>query len=154
MLADFESHMHTHGKADAKGSPRWAELDYNWWVTMPAYAGAKAFYDVARKLGTVKFLTGPTLSEECFSGKARWVQTFVPERGKYALEDLIICPAADKQYLAASGRILIDDRIGNIQRWQAAGGIGIHHAGDFNVTLQVLRNAIPKPPVTPLFKPR
>jgi hypothetical protein len=146
VLADFDRHARAHGKYDASGNVKWEELDYQWWVTMPACAGAKVFYDAAKKLGIVKFLTAPVKSEECFSGKAHWIQDFVPERGKFALMDLIICPSADKGYLAAANRILIDDRQNNIQDWINAGGIGIHHTGDFKETMQKLQDALAKLP--------
>ncbi|MBU6475626.1 MAG: hypothetical protein KGQ70_06645 [Alphaproteobacteria bacterium] len=109
---------------------------------MPPCDGAKEFYDAACKLGPVKFLTAPVLSEGCFSGKAAWVQSFVPERGREALKDLIICPGADKYFIAAPGRILIDDREKNVREWSAAGGISIHHKGDFAETLEALRKAV------------
>ena len=38
---------------------------------------------------------------------------------------LILCPAIEKQKYADPNSILIDDNSGNIERWKAAGGIGI-----------------------------
>lgn len=155
VLADFVGHARAHGKFTADGRTKWSELDYQWWSTMPAYPGAKEFYDAAVKLGGVRFLSAPIPAEECFSGKARWVQDFVPERGRFILRDLILCAGADKGYLAAANRILIDDRRDNISDWVAAGGIGIHHNGDFKVTLQKLQDAVrmlsaaPKPQQKP-----
>ncbi len=142
VLADFELHAQQEKKYTPTGKIDYDALDYKWWSTMPAFDGAKEFYDAARKMGVVKFLTGPIANEECFSGKAHWVQTFVPERGKKILKDLIICASADKAYLARPNHILIDDRIDNIKAWQAAGGIGIHHTGDFGETMKKLQEAI------------
>jgi hypothetical protein len=155
VIADFDAHARVQGKYDPAGKVKWDELDYQWWATMPVCAGAKEFYDAAQKLGVVKFLTAPVLSEECFSGKAHWIQNFVPERGKFILLDLIICPSADKGYLAGSSRILVDDRQNNVKDWVEAGGIGIHHNGDFKETLQKLNDALktlaaaPKPQQKP-----
>jgi len=142
VIADFDGHARAQGKYDQAGKAKWDELDYQWWATMPACAGAKEFYDAATKLGVVKFLTAPVLSEECFSGKARWIQDFVPERGKFILGDLII--GSDKSYLAGARRILIDDRLNNVKEWVDAGGIGIHHDGDFKETLKKLQDALAK----------
>ena len=73
VLADFELHLQQENKTTADGKPKWDALDYEWWSTMPACDGAREFYDAVKKLGIVKFLTGPSLDEECYSGKARWV---------------------------------------------------------------------------------
>ena len=53
--------------------------------------------------------------------------------------DLIICPSKDKGFLAGEGRILIDDREQNIKDWENAGGVGIHHKGNFDETLKALQ---------------
>jgi 5'-nucleotidase len=148
VLADFDRHAAEQGKLAADGEVDRDALDRHWWATMPAFEGAKAFYDAAKKNGVVKFLTGPMLSTDCFAGKADWVQTFVPEQGKFALKYLIICPSTDKPYLAKPNHILIDDRIKNIQDWVAAGGIGIHHKGDFKETLKALELAVAKLAIT------
>lgn len=155
VVADFDAHATAHGKYDDKGQPKWDTLDLAWWKSMPAFNGARAFYDALAKQAPVKFLTAPVPSTDCFTGKAEWVQGFLPERGKFALLDLIICHSKAKQFLAAPRNILIDDRQKNIDEWQAAGGIGILHDGDFAKTLQKLDAALkgacapqtPRPPV-------
>jgi 5'-nucleotidase len=144
VMADFDAHAAAQGKYGADGYVNWDKLDYNWWITMPPCDGAKAFYDAVKELATVKFLTAPSLDETSFSGKAAWVQKFVPERGKFILKDLIICPGSGKNYLAKPNHILIDDREKNVQEWIAAGGIGIHHKGDFKETMKALQAAIEK----------
>lgn len=157
VMADFDRHAHEQGKYDSKNKLKWDELDYQWWSTMPAFEGARGFYDAVKKLGTVRFLTAPVLTEGCFSGKAAWVQKFLPERGKSAMKDLIICAGIDKKLLARPHHILVDDREANIKDWVAAGGIGILHEGDFTVTLQKLEDAIanlPAPVTKQADKPK
>jgi hypothetical protein len=144
VLTDFESHAEQENKLTPDGKLKYAELDYKWWATMPEYEGAKAFYDEARQLGATRFLTGPTLHEDSYSGKAAWLQKFVPERGKFILQDLMLCRSEEKYLLAQPNRILVDDRIKNIEAWEAAGGIGIHHKGDFADTLKRLQEAVAK----------
>ena len=68
--------------------------------------------------------------------------TQLPERGRFALLDLIICRGSDKSYLARSNHILVDDREKNIREWEAAGGIGIHHTGNFKETMEKLQAAV------------
>jgi hypothetical protein len=142
VVADFDGHAKTAGKQDGQGKPKYNELDRAWYASMPATEGAKDFYDAAKKLGVVKFLTGPIMNPDCFSGKADWVMKFVPEAGRNILGDLIIAHSKDKQYLAKPRRILIDDRIQNINQWIAEGGIGIHHKGDFAETLKELQKVV------------
>jgi hypothetical protein len=138
VIADFDKHAEDHGKKDASGNVIRDALDFEWWVSMPAFNGAQAFYDSLKRRGDVKFLTGPMLSSDCYGGKAAWIEKFHPKRGKWLLKDLIICNSNDKGLLAGPARILIDDRAKNIREWRAAGGIGVLHTGDFAETLQKL----------------
>jgi hypothetical protein len=155
VLSDFDLHKRQEGKTLPGGATNYNALDYKWWSTMPVFDGAKEFYDAARKLGVVKFLTGPVPHEDCFAGKAHWVRNFVPERGKNILKDLIICSSGDKQFLARPNHILVDDRIANINEWRAAGGIGIHHTGDFAETMKQLQAAVAQITTpAPVTKPR
>ncbi len=149
VLGDFMGHIRQQGKLTPDGRINHDALDYDWWVSMPAYPGAKEFYDEGSGLGTTKFLTGPALEAACYEGKADWTKVFVPERansipGQSILEDLIICRSEEKFLLAEPDRILVDDRLKNIEEWEAAGGIGIHHNGDFADTMKRLRLAIAK----------
>jgi hypothetical protein len=157
VLSDFDKHARDHGKFDAKGQPKWDELDFGWWSTMPAFDGMKKFYEDMKEFGNVRMLTSPTLSTDCFHGKAEWVKG---QWGKWGLRDLIICRAQDKQFLARPNHILVDDRQKNIDEWTAAGGIGILHKGDYADTLARVRtaaaaflNAAPPRPAKPADKP-
>jgi len=165
VLSDFDRWATEQGKLKPNGAVNWNALDYNWWVTMPPTPGAKDAYDTAWKLGRVMFLTAASLDSGSFSGKVDWVKKFVPEAGSRIVETLVIAPSADKALLAAPNRILIDDRQSNIDAWNAAGGMGIHHTGDFKQTLAELQAAVAKikaaapnaapatPPVQPTVTP-
>lgn len=162
VIADFDSHARAHGKYDDSGTPRWDELDLQWWRSIPPFDGAREFYMELRKAGAVKFLTAPVPATDCFTGKAEWVQTFLPDRARFALLDLIICHASAKAFMAAPKHILIDDRQKNIDEWVRAGGIGILHSGDYADTLARMKEAIasarqapkaPQPPKPPVPKP-
>lgn len=142
VLADFENHLQATGKVTPAGKTDYAALDYDWWVSMPAFPGAKAFYDEIKALSWTKFLTGPVPGADCFGGKAQWVENFVPERGRWATLDLIICPKKDKAFLAGPRRILVDDNEDNIKAWVAAGGVGVHHKGDLAQTAAEVKKAI------------
>jgi hypothetical protein len=148
VIADFDSHAKAHNKPTT-GKIDHDSFDFTWWATMPAFTGAVEFYDQCAKRGSVKFLTGPKLNSDCFGGKAEWIQSFHPGRGKWLLRDMIVCNSKDKGLLAGPKRVLIDDREENVRDWRIAGGIGIHHKGDFAKTLAALDRAMraiaPKP---------
>lgn len=151
VIADFDRHLHDPVHQPPKhnnGAPIWDSLDHAWWETMPASPGAKAFHAYCRTQAPTRFLTSPTLSADCFGGKAAWITTFAGH--KAALKDLIIM--TDKELMAAPHRILVDDRQSKIDAWVASGGIGILHTGDFAVTqaklqqtLKALQRHAPRP---------
>jgi hypothetical protein len=164
VLTDFDGHARAQGKLLPDGSNNWDAMDYDWWRTMPAYAGAQDFYRALHRIAPTKLLTAPTLSTGCFAGKAVWAESFLPERGKFLLKDLIICNADSKEAFARPKSILIDDRAKNVDAWVRAGGIGILHAGDYAQTLAQVRAAVaairadaapeaPKPDVPPRAAP-
>jgi hypothetical protein len=141
VIADFDTHKKSKLKSDGKTD--YDALDYAWWTTMPVFKGAKDFYYELRKQGQVRFLTGPVPLVDCFAGKAAWInKKFIPERGRWGLNDLIICHSKAKQLMAGPGRILVDDDKGNIARWNEAGGIGILHEGDYADTLKRVKKAV------------
>lgn len=80
------------------------------------------------------------ISADCFGGKAEWLSTkFLPERGKWCLTDLFIVHSKRKQLLATPNRLLVDDRPDNVKSWQDAGGLAVHHQGDFEQTLKQIK---------------
>ncbi|MEZ0225106.1 MAG: hypothetical protein ACAH83_11175 [Alphaproteobacteria bacterium] len=140
VLADFQGHLETEGKLDSKGKEKWDELDVTWWKGIPAYTGAKEFYDAVKQEGPVRFLTGPVPHPDGFEGPAEWTKNF--GRNKFALLDIIVCRSKDKMLLARPDKVLIDDRQENIDAWVKAGGIGILHKGDFVDTLKRVKEAV------------
>jgi hypothetical protein len=140
VLADFNTHADAQGKRKPDGKINYDALDYKWWVTIPAFPGARAFYDAACKLGVTRFLSGPVKHESSFAGKARWIENLIPEE-RWILTDLVLADAQNKYLLSGPGRILVDDRPENIADWEKAGGIGILHTGDFSATLKKLEEA-------------
>ncbi len=144
VLSDFEQHAIQQNKYRKDGKLNYDALTHDWWASMPICDGALDFYEELKKLAKVKFLTGPMINPQCYSGKAEWILNFDKNKGKFALMDLIICPSKAKHLLAGKNRILIDDRKSNIEDWINAGGIAIHHIGDFQNTMKKLNNIFDK----------
>ena len=141
VLANFQGHLESQGKLDANNKEKWDELDVTWWKGIPAYDGARDFYDAVKTdKRPVRFLTGPLPRPDGFEGPAEWTRNF--GGSKFALLDIIICRSKDKMLLARPDKILIDDRRENIDAWKKAGGIGILHEGDYADTLKRLNEAI------------
>lgn len=139
VIADFESHADNTGLV--LGDLDYARMDREWWATIPVFDGAFDFYKQLGEYGKVRFLTAVVMHPGCHSGKADWVIRFAG-KGKWGLKDLMICARKDKHLLARPGSILIDDNAKNVQSWLDAGGVGIHHAGCFETTLQNVKDEI------------
>jgi 5'(3')-deoxyribonucleotidase len=67
-----------------------------------------------------KFLSSPSNSPNCYSGKYRWVDShfgFIKTSKRLIL-------ASDKSDCASEFRLLIDDNDNNVRKWIDAGGLG------------------------------
>lgn len=96
---------------------------------------AKQFTDMDLKFLTAipRRTTMPSAQED----KRKWLGTYFPgivmEIGPYS---------KDKQKWANTGDILVDDKLSNVLEWMQAGGISVHHTGNFEKTLANLRKAV------------
>lgn len=144
VLGDFDGHAKAHGKVLPDGRKAYDSMDENWWASMPVFAGAYELFQTAKSMAQVRFLTGPVPNPSSYSGKAKWVQSFFGAAVNrfQSLPHLIICPAGDKAFLAGPKRILVDDSADNVANWRVAGGLAIHHTGDFAKTAALLREAL------------
>ena len=141
VIADFEGHGVRTGVINkATGQPIWDLLSYEWWLTMPKCDGAQDFYYRLCQLGDVRFLTAQVASPVCMSAKGEWIVAFTHDRWK--ILDLIICPTRHKWMLAASGRILIDDREESVEEWRRKGGLAWRHDGNFDRTLAEVQDMV------------
>lgn len=69
-------------------------------------------------------------------------RTHLNVNGRKVLPDkcnVITCWSDNKHYESGANAVLIDDRLCLRERWEAAGGIFVHHDGNVDVTLQKLR---------------
>ncbi len=144
VIADFDAQVKAHNLylPDGELVDDGQNLSQEWWASIPVYPGARDFYDDLTKLSNVMFLTGAKRNPGSYAGKSQWILNFVPERGRAILYDFITCPKFSKYLLAKPTRILIDDNKDVVDRWVAAGGIGVHHKGDFQDTLERAKLAV------------
>jgi hypothetical protein len=144
VIADFDAQAKAYDLylPDGELVNNGEDLDKEWWETIPVFAGARDFYDDLTSLAKTMFLTGAKRNPGSYAGKAAWILNFVPEKGSEILYDLITCPKFQKYLLAGPNRILVDDNKAVVDRWIEAGGIGIHHKGDYAETLEAVRQAV------------
>ncbi len=96
--------------------------DEEFWEWIPKTPDADDFIQRAeREVGreNVYFLTASIMSAAAYGGRARWVKEHYPQY----FPRLIISP--EKHWLAAPGRLLVDDCDDNVNAWRASGGDAI-----------------------------
>lgn len=79
-----------------------------------------------------EILSSPSSSQTSVEGKKRWMEEHLPG------VKLNLVQSKEKQIMAEPGAILIDDRKDICDRWEAAGGIAVHHT-DANSTISKLK---------------
>lgn len=101
------------------------------WVGIPWLKDGKKLWSYIKKYKPI-LLSAPSRSDVSKFGKRLWVKNHLRNT------KLILSPAYLKQEYANENSILIDDRLKNIQEWNSAGGIGIHHTS-LSKTLKELK---------------
>ena len=108
------------------------------WANLEPYEWAKELLTVIDKSGIDWcFLSKTSRDSGSSSGKYECVEKFFP---KY-LNKLWLARGT-KSYMASEGKALLDDKIGNINEWEAAGGIGIHWPELHPSEIEMARNRI------------
>lgn len=112
----------------------WKPLDQagvKFWLYLKWMPDGKALWQYIRPYKPL-LLSAPSRQESSKIGKRMWVKREVLGGAK-----LILKAAKYKQEYATPNSILIDDRLDNIERWNAAGGIGIHHTSAADTITQL-----------------
>jgi FMN phosphatase YigB (HAD superfamily) len=94
------------------------EKDY--WANLEWMPDGKELWDHIQSMKPT-LLSAPSRDPQSRWGKRIWVKKNIPGT------PLILAAASAKKNYANKNSILIDDRISNINEWNAAGGIGILH---------------------------
>jgi hypothetical protein len=133
---DFSNGMEPRDYENKFGKEKfWELIDVE--VGVPFFAGmdwmpdGKTYWNHIKKYNPI-LLSAPSRKEESKYGKRIWKKRNMPSTTK-----LILTPAWKKQEYASPTSILIDDREKNIEQWQEAGGIGIHHTSASNTIAQL-----------------
>ena len=138
VLADFELGYKKLTGIDLQvekpeGKELWdpiSKAGVGFWAGLKWMPGGQQLWDYIKPFNP-QLLSAPSREQSSRIGKHVWVKHKIPGT------KLILRYAKQKQELATPESILIDDRQANIDQWEAAGGIGIHHINTKNTISQL-----------------
>ena len=137
VIADFERGYKELTGKDASYSTNpnefWqpiTDAGVKFWAGLKWMPDGHELWDYIKKYNP-ELLSAPSREESSKIGKRIWVKRNMPGT------KLLLKSAERKQEYATPNAILIDDRADNVQRWNDAGGIGIHHTSATNTIDQL-----------------
>ena len=112
----------------------------DFWHTLPWMSGAERMWKLINKYNANILSAYSNRDANSRPGKKVWLSKNAKPKGRIHL----VLRADKKKYAKLGGQpnILIDDYIKNINEWEAAGGIGIHHTSPTNTISQLKRYGI------------
>lgn len=120
-----------------------ADTSMEWWATLPKMPNSDIMVEEAIKLvgvDNVYVLTSPANDTTSPEGKLEWVKRYTNIKP----ENVIVAKNKSPYAQSKNTSILIDDRIKNINGWNAVGGTGILHTNDPLETIKILKNIVKK----------
>ena len=122
-----------HGK---RGFWREVARTKDFYARLPLMPDARILFDAVRHLDPI-ILTGLPLGNWAAPQKVRWAEQHFP--GTH----IITCMARDKFRHMKGADVLVDDRADHRDKWEAAGGIFVHHK-DARSSIRELAEIYPK----------
>jgi 5'(3')-deoxyribonucleotidase len=104
--------------------------EYQYWANLDWQPGGQELWNFIKPYKPY-ILTAPTYNPESREGKREWVQRLD------GMKNIYFRPAKSKSDFSGKDKILIDDREDTIDKWNAAGGIGILHTSAQNTINQL-----------------
>lgn len=92
---------------------------YAWWAGLAPHEWAFDLVQLCMKYGDIGISTSPCKRGHSACGKSIWIQHYLPALARRMMI------GAPKEWLAAPGRILIDDSDKKVKKFMAAGGRAI-----------------------------
>lgn len=137
VLADFDGGVLRALGAwpdQIRGDTMWHGLEdtADFYANLHTLSGGQSVYEAVKHLRPI-ILTGIPRGVWAIPQKLAWGTNHYPG------VPMICCPTADKPLYAQPGDILIDDRIGIADKWNAVGGHFIHYRNAED-TLETLRD--------------
>jgi hypothetical protein len=139
VLTDFEKrfedlnpeHLKTRDYTAKYGTKKFwdfidSEIGTEFWSGMSWMPDGKQLWEYISKYNPI-LLSAPSKNNESRLGKRIWVKNNINTKDKTPKTQLILTSAKTKQNYSRGNRILIDDRVDNVEQWRSQGGIGILH---------------------------
>jgi len=149
VMADFDGGFPAKFGFDHRNVPdevMWdaIEKDGKFFRELPPCEGALDFYRLISMWRPVILTACPAGDKfvDVAQQKRAWVERHL--QSWRSTPPIVFTPGGKTKalYMNRPGDILIDDFERNIERWREAGGVGIHHTGDFQSTWDQLSGAI------------
>jgi len=120
-----------------------AEIGPKWWIEMEWLPDGRRLWDYVKQhyknIHILSAVDGPgTFGESAIQGKTIWLKRHIPEIPESHFH-FVYDGAYGKAKFADQNRILVDDRVENIDAWIENGGIGIVHQ-NARYTIRELEN--------------
>lgn len=99
----------------------WAKIGHDFWANLPWTEEGEALLAGIERLvpkANVALLTSPSFNGG-IDGKWEWVRKHMPDYTHRFI------PTTAKHFVAGPGKILVDDRNENVDRWVERGGLGV-----------------------------
>lgn len=134
---DSAEYVAAHGR---KGMWGFIYSRNNFFRNLPACEGAIEFYRslLTRGISPIILTACPSSNYESVARqKKTWVREWL---GKHVMVLPVDGGESKPHFMQNPGDVLIDDYKKNVTAWSNAGGIGIHHTGNFGDTLDKLNS--------------
>jgi len=136
---EYLGEFHIDKVLDMSKDAFWGNIENageKFWVNLKETIWFRELYKQLEVLGTVIFLTAPTYSSSCLSGKLIWLQNrFGKNFDKYVI-------TGKKHLLANAHSVLIDDHDNQIKAFEENGGCGILFPTIYNLNNNKVENRI------------
>jgi hypothetical protein len=107
----------------------WRDLGYGFWASLPVLPDGLALLTAAQDIvgwDRIGLLTSPCDTNGCIDGKRAWVEKHAPQHRRR------LFVGSAKELFAGPTKVLIDDHDGNVEKFQAAGGLVVQPPRPWN----------------------
>ena len=134
LLADFEDHCVARfgfRPSEVSVGTLWAKIHEDaagFWSSIPPFPGAETIVDLARPYGAT-VLTGcpydPNDHKNICPIADKYKRLWIEKQFGPNIPVITCFTRSKPRYMENPGDLLVDDNLGNIEKWERAGGVGL-----------------------------